>query len=542
MTFHQLLSVLWRRRLLVVATMVVTVGVAFAYVHLKAPTWSASSTVELQTTTTGSATAGVAGVPTPAGLEDPLGVLASSKVADQAAKIVGAGNGAAVQSHVTGTLDTTGGVMTIVSSDSTAKLAEVTANAYATAFIQVVQASIQTAINGLQTQISALSVTIQELQRTDGVNSPEVLAANAELGNLYGQKTTLQVQLTSYAVVQESATLPTSPSGLGKAKVLGLGFLIGLLAGCGIAFIREQLDVSLRSTGGVKELTDAPVLAELPFDREFSLDNGTLAVLDLPGSALAESIRELRTSLEVILEDKPCPVVMVTSSSPEDGKTFVTANLAASWAISGKRVVVVSGDLRRPRIEHALLVDAGSPGVKDLAALDRREEFQVAKGTPDPVPDGREPVPGGKGSSRWVFPQMRSRPLPSQQDVVAALKPTRVVGLSLLPSGGVATNSSELLNSSGMKAVLERLSSYADVVLVDSPPLMAVADAAILSRHVDGVVVVAVDGETSRPVLQRALQRLVATRAPILGIVLNRVRATSTSAYHGYYVQKPSEL
>jgi len=549
-TFHQLLSVLWRRRLLVVATIVVTVGAAYAYVDLKAPSWSASATVELQTTTAGSSSAGASAVPTPAGLQDPLGVLASSKVADQAAKIMGSSNGADVQSHVTGTLDTTGGVMSIVSSDSTPTLAETTANAYASAFVQVVKASIQAAITTLQNQITLLDASIVELERTDGPTSPEVLAANAELTNLYGQKSTLQEELTGYAVVQQKATLPTSPSGLGKKKVVGLGLLIGLLAGCGIAFVREQLDVSLRSTGGVKELTDAPVLAELPFDREFSLDNGTLAVLDLPGSALAESVRELRTSLEVILEDKPCPVIMVTSSSPEDGKTFVTSNLAASWAISGKRVVVVSGDLRRPRIEHALLVDAGSPGVKDLAALDRREEFQ-SNGSTQPVkvtdsltdaPDGRAPASGGKGSSRWVFPQMRSRPLPSQQDVMAALKPTRVVGLSLLPSGGVATNSSELLNSPGMKAVMERLCSYADVVLVDSPPLMAVADAAILSRHVDGVVVVAVDGETSSPVLQRALQRLVATRAPVLGIVLNRVRATSTSAYHGYYVQKPSEL
>ena len=102
-----------------------------------------------------------------------------------------------------------------------------------------------------------------------------------------------------------------------------------------------------------------------------------MACPDLPGSALAESVRDLRTSLEVILEDKPCPVVMVTSASPEDGKTFVVANLAASWAISGKRVVVVSADLRRPRIEHALLVEMGSPGLKDLAALDRREDFEA---------------------------------------------------------------------------------------------------------------------------------------------------------------------
>lgn len=545
MTFHQLLSVLWRRRLLVVASVVVTVVVAYLYVDLRPPTWSASATVELQATPTAG---GNTNVPTPAGLQDPLGVLASVKVADAAAKIAGATSGAALQSHITGTLDTTGGVLTIASSTKTATQARTTANAYAEAFVQVVQSSIQTAVNNVQTQISAADLEIAQLEKTNSPTSPQVLAAEAQLTTLYSELATLQGELKSYAVIQQKAPLPTSPTGLSKKKVAGLALLVGLLAGCGIAFVREQLDVSLRSTTGVKELTDAPVLAELPFDREFSLDNGTLAVLDLPGSALAESIRELRTSLEVILEDKPCPVVMITSSAPEDGKTFVTANLAASWAISGKRVVVVSGDLRRPRIEQALLVDSGSPGVKDLAALDRREEFQstaaasIVQGMPSLTdPDSREPV-GAKGSSRWVFPQMRSRPLPSQQDVVGALKPTRVVGLSLLPSGGVATNSSELLNSPGMKAVMERLGSYADVVLVDSPPLMAVADAAILSRHVDGVVVVAVDGTTSSPVLQRALQRLVATRAPVLGIVLNRVRGTTSSTYHGYYVQKPSEM
>jgi non-specific protein-tyrosine kinase len=92
-----------------------------------------------------------------------------------------------------------------------------------------------------------------------------------------------------------------------------------------------------------------------------------------------------------------------------------------------------------------------------------------------------------------------------------------------------------------MKAVIERLSGVADVVLVDSPPLMAVSDAAILSRHVEGVVVVAVDGQTSSPILQRALQRLGAARAPVLGIVLNRASASSTATYHGYYVQRPSD-
>jgi Mrp family chromosome partitioning ATPase/capsular polysaccharide biosynthesis protein len=547
-TFYQLVSILWRRRLVVAASVVATVVLAGVYLEVRTPTWTASATVALEPTSTSGASPGGAAVATPPGLQNPLSLLASSQVAKSAAKIAGPRNAGGLQGEVSGTLDTTGTILTIVGTAGSAETARDAANAYAEAFVQDVQSVIQASINNLQAQINALNLQIIALQKTNSPNSPELMAANNELTNLYGQKANLQVETNSFAVVQQPATLPSSPSGLDMKKVLGIAVLVGLLAGCGIAFVREQLDMSLRSRSGVKELTNAPVLAELPFDREFSLDNGTLAVLDLPGAPLAESVRELRTSLEVILEDKPCPVVLITSASPEDGKTFVVANLAASWAISGKRVVVVSADLRRPRIEQALRVEAGSPGLKDLAALDRRDEFPATTKEPPIVskpedfagaPPGFEHRPSSKSSSRWLYSQTRTRPLPSQHDVVSALRTTRVPGLSLLPSGGVATNSSELVNSAGMKAVMDRLSAVADVVVIDSPPLMAVSDAAILSRHTDGTVVVAVEGQTSSPVLQRTLERLEAARSLVLGIVLNRVHATSASAYNRYYGQPP---
>ena len=164
-----------------------------------------------------------------------------------------------------------------------------------------------------------------------------------------------------------AAGLPGSPSGIGQKKLLAIGIIAGLLAGCGIALARDRFDNRLRNSPDLDAITDAPVLAELPQDSDVRSGAVTIAMVQAPQSQMAEAVRELRTSLRVILHDSPCPVITVTSPEAGDGKTFVAANLAAAWAMSGSKVIVVSADFRRPRLEEVFgLPLGGRPGLADL--------------------------------------------------------------------------------------------------------------------------------------------------------------------------------
>ena len=145
---------------------------------------------------------------------------------------------------------------------------------------------------------------------------------------------------------------------------MAIGVIAGLLVGCGIALGRDQFDTRLRTSPDIEAITDSPILAELPQDHDVRTGKVSIAMVQAPQSPMAESIRELRTSLRVILDDTPCPLIIVTSPEPGDGKTFVAANLAAAWAMSGSKVIVISADFRRPRLEEIFgLQTSGLPGL-----------------------------------------------------------------------------------------------------------------------------------------------------------------------------------
>ena len=191
-----------------------------------------------------------------------------------------------------------------------------------------------------------------------------------------------------YAVVQVAAT-PGTSTGLSTAKLGAIGIVAGLLVGCGIALVREQFDDRIRVSPDLDSAIDGPVLGELPEDADVRKGKVALVLVEAPQSALAEAVRDLRTSLRVLLVDEQCPVITVTSPEPGDGKTFVTANLAASWALTGSRVIVVSADFRRPRLEEALGIDRpGAHGLSDLI----KANWKLA----EPEGGGRGPdAPGG---------------------------------------------------------------------------------------------------------------------------------------------------
>lgn len=213
-----------------------------------------------------------------------------------------------------------------------------------------------------------------------------------------------------------------------------------------------------------------------------------------PRSPVSEAYRQLRTNIQFSSLDKPLRTLLVTSTSPQEGKSTTLANLAVTVAQTGSSVLVVDCDLRRPTLQRIF-------GVRNDRGL-------------------------------------TSMLLSDSLDVVPKLS-TDVPGLSVLPSGPLPPNPAELLASRRMTEVIERLKNEAEMVIFDSPPVIAVTDAAVLASKLDGVLLVISAGKTKRDLAQRAKAMLDKVNARIIGVVLNNVKY-DTSVHH-YYARTGEE-
>ncbi len=258
-----------------------------------------------------------------------------------------------------------------------------------------------------------------------------------------------------------------------------------------MAFLRDSLDDRLTSKEAAELAAGAPVLAATPLVTSWRRQKQPLvvAVTD-PTSAAAESYRPTpRDPLQLARQGQQLRSIVVTSPGVSEGKTSALANLGVVFAQAGERVVLVSCDLRRPRIGEffGLSEQAGLTCV----LLGQRTLMQAVL-----------PVPG--------FDR-----------------------LSLLPAGPVPSNPAEMLSSADAENMFAQLRDHFDLVLIDSPPVLPVTDAAILSRYADATLMLAAAGQTRRADLHRAVERLDQVRTAILGIVLNKV-TRQTGRYYGY--------
>ena len=554
LTFNEFLSILWRRKLTIAICTAVAVVAAFGYLHVKTPTYQSSSLIQLNTTnqTTGQATS-------PVNFPDPVQLLSSTAVEDGAAQILHDPDVAAVTADVTGTVDPDTGALTIAADDSDPGRAEAVAKAYTTSFVNQMQAIATDEVNKINLNIANINAQISALDSSSGGTTDPVIQSRIQglsvtLSALEAQVSSIQVG-EPYASVQVAPGFPTDPIGLGKGKTLAIGFLAGLLVGCGAALVREQFDTRLRTSPDIAEVTSAPVLAELPQDADVRTGKVSIALVQAPQSRMAEAVRELRTSLRVILDDAPCPAIMVTSPEAGDGKTFVAANLAAAWALSGSKIIVVSADFRRPRLEELFgLQSTGMPGLADVIKANwKKPETDARMPTLRPeIPDGlvglgfdppqagplaqagdRHPDPSGPGPMQDR--NRRADQTPADESSVSSyLVDTGIWGLSLLPAGTHLDNPSELFGSPGIQPVMDQLPLLADIVLFDTPPVLAAPDAAIIGGLVHGAVVVASEAKTDRNDLERTVNRLESTQCRVLGVAVNRARKTSVDSYQYY--------
>jgi capsular exopolysaccharide synthesis family protein len=292
------------------------------------------------------------------------------------------------------------------------------------------------------------------------------------------------------------AVEPTSPVEPTPARNALLALVVGLMLGVGLAFVREQLDDTVktkneleRATGGLGTLALIPTLSNWK-DRT----KPQVVSLTEPASPVAEAYRSLRTSVQFIGVQHPVHVIQLTSPNASEGKTTTLANLAVALAGSGQRVVVVCCDLRRPRIH-------------EFFGLSNATGFTSVLLGEIPLSASLQAVPG----------QGR---------------------LALLASGPPPPNPSELLSSQRSADVLLALRSECDVVLVDSPPVLPVTDSIVLSRMVDATILVGTAGRTTRKEYQRAVELLRQVDAPLIGSVLNGVEQEDLYGFgygYGYY-------
>lgn len=285
------------------------------------------------------------------------------------------------------------------------------------------------------------------------------------------------------------AQAPPSPSAPNTRLNLILGLAFGLAVGLGVAVLRSTLDTQIRGEADLREVTDAPLLGGISFDQDAT--RKPLLTQTAPQSPRAESFRQLRTNLQFANVAGQAKTVLVTSSLPGEGKSTTATNLAIAIAQAGQTVCLVDADLRRPMVNEYL-------------GLDRSAGLTTA--------------------------------LVGAADVNDLLQQWGDDNLFVLASGQIPPNPSELLGSSEMKHLIQGLESAFDIVIIDAPPLLPVTDAAVLSQHVGGVLVVVGSQKLRLQDLAKSLSALDMVGSKVLGIVLNRLPAKGPDAYgYSYY-------
>ena len=293
--------------------------------------------------------------------------------------------------------------------------------------------------------------------------------------------------------VVEDAALPTSPVSPRTKVDIALGLILGALLGAALALLRATLDTRVRTAEDVKAALDLPVLGIIPQDRE-APRAPLVSQLDTHAPRV-EAFRQLRTNLRFLGVDQKIYSLVITSPWPVEGKSLTTCNLAITLGEAGLDVAIVDADLRRPTVAEYFGIE-GAVGLSSVlsgqAALE--DALQV----------------WGEGRVR------------------------------ILPSGPVPPNPTEMLESHRMASLLASLTTMVDVVLIDAPPVLPVADATVLGALADGVVLVARAGKTRRENVVRAVESLRRVDARIVGAVLNGSRETGPSSYGYGYSPDPS--
>jgi len=312
----------------------------------------------------------------------------------------------------------------------------------------------------------------------------------AKVRSLTQQITDLQLLSTSGGTLIGIPAVPLSPSSPKHPLDVGLGLFFGLFLGVGLAFFRTRADARLHERLELEQVVGAPVLAVVPKDIEWTHRSAPrLVTVQDPRAPTAEAFRTLRPTLLVSAAQQNVKVIIIASPTAGEGKTTTAANLGVVMAQADRRTMIVSADLRKPRVHEFF----GLPSERGLSDV-----------------------------------------LTGKLGAMDALRRSGVENLWLMPSGPIPPQPAELLQSIAMKELLAEQRGLVDFILLDCPPILAVADTLGLASYADGVLLVANAGSTTIDAAEQARERLHQVGAKVLGCVLNDLDLSTTSSYYGY--------
>jgi capsular exopolysaccharide synthesis family protein len=345
-------------------------------------------------------------------------------------------------------------------------------------------------------ELSKIEVEYKPLQRTAEQNNKmySIISSRQKEIDITGPMKANNVR------VLERAIVPGAPVRPKPVQNLLLGLLLGLGTGIGLAFAIEALDNTLKTQTDVEQFLGVPVLGLVPVigsagapevvQQGDNLRERDLGVFLDPKSVAAECCRSIRTNILFMSPDHPIRTLVVTSPSPQEGKTTTAINLAVTMAEAGGRVLLLDTDMRRPRLHRSF------------------------------------GVPNNTGISTVVV---------GKATLEEAIKRTDVPNLDVLTCGPVPPNPSELIHTDRFALILADCAKLYDRVILDSPPTSAVTDPAVLGNLADGVVLIIKAGETTREAAVHARRQLTAAKARMIGVVVNAIDFSNPAYGYEYY-------
>ena len=540
-TLGDYLTVLWRWKWMIVAIVVASTGGAYLYAWSQSPQYSSAATLlyeqpvdptnPLQTSYYSSMDRDMA-------VESVINIMGSTEIADRAEKYLGDevddpyNVSASTRTSSDATSSGSGGVVDIVATSGNPRESAKVATVYAQAVVEWRKAQ---QVDRVEVAIEAVEQALTTYNTEASRQSAEYLSLKQQLANLELLKTTSSAdfKMVSPGMVP---TEPFAPKPL-KSAMLGMG--VGLLIGVGLAFLLDPLTQRVRGKREAGEVLGLPILGSVPEIERDKLRHGNIVALTDPSGRSAEALRLIRSNLDYLNVDRASSI-LVTSALAGEGKSTTACNLAVTMALAGKHVAIVDGDLRRPKI-HEYFGLSNATGLSSVAFGDAQLRDALLEVSLAP----RRPGSDGSGAivrQRAAMDRAGGKPAAGAVTTAATATPRvleRAAGdmrkLLVLPAGPRVADPGEVVASRRFGEVIRELQSDdVDVVIVDTPALLEVSDAAAMASQVEALIVIVDITKAHQMVLQEMRDILAPLPCKQLGAILVKTKRSRSSGY-GYY-------